>query len=170
VVSKIPLGNKKGLEVFALVDDEDFEHLSQWKWSTRGAKNTHIIYAQRSSSVSSSDKRRTIITMHRQLLNPGPRVYVDHIDGNGVNNQKLNLRVCTSQTNQFNSDSTTGTSKYKGVCFDTRRGKWRAYLMFNRKHVYLGRFDTEWEAAEAYNEKAFELFGDFARLNRTSYG
>lgn len=145
---------------FAKVDDEDFEMLMKYKWSVR--KQTHTIYAQDSATAK---------PMTRFLFNVPDGMVVDHIDGDGLNNQKHNLRVCTPDQNSLNLTKTRGLkthSKYKGV--SASRGYWSASICLQHKSHFLGRFKTELEAAIAYNEKAKELHGEFAKLNTIIYG
>ena len=105
------------------------------------------------------------LIMSRVLNKPLTRnEKVDHINGNGLDNRRENLRVCTHAQNMRNQDRTiNATSKYKGVSF--YKGWWHARLTYNYKSVYIGRFDNEYDAMLAYNEKAKELFGEYAKLN-----
>lgn len=89
---------------------------------------------------------------------------VDHINGNGLDNRRENLRVCTHAQNMRNQNRVVNaTSKYKGVSF--YRGWWHSRLTYNYKSVYIGKYDNEYDAMLAYNEKANELFGEYAKLN-----
>jgi hypothetical protein len=144
----------------ALVDDEDFEYLNQWKWSVLKGHNT--FYAYRKQSI---DGRVCQIYMHRFIMKPPDQLDVDHIDSDGLNNQRLNLRLATKQQNQGNRRKiTNGHSKYKGVTL--KRGKkWLAQIGINSRMTHLGYFDNEIDAAKAYDRKAKELFGEFAKLN-----
>ena len=90
---------------------------------------------------------------------------VDHIDGNGLNNRRSSLRICTHRQNMWNSRPRGKGSKYKGVCWDKSRKRWIVVVRRGDLHIHLGRFDDEVEAARAYDRKAFELFGEFAYLN-----
>ena len=93
-----------------------------------------------------------------------PEVYIDHKDGNRLNNKIENLRPVTTQQNMFNAKGQAGSSsKYKGVCWDKARGKWRARIVVNEKEMYLGRYDTEEEARDAYTFAAEELHGEYRR-------
>jgi hypothetical protein len=141
-----------------IVDDEDFEFLNQRKWhyDTRYATRTQW---------NKETKKETKIYMHRLIL---PDVKeVDHINGNKLDNRKENLRACNRKQNSRNQSTQKRkkSSKYKGVIFDKSRSKWRVELKKNQIRYYVGRFLTEKEAGLAYNEKAKELFGEFARLN-----
>ena len=109
------------------------------------------------------------IKMHRLITNAPKGIFVDHIDGNPLNNRLDNLRLCLKQQNEFNtkirSDNVSG---YKGVSFDKRKHHYRAYITKDGKQYFLGYFSTKEEAAIAYNQKTTELFGAFARLNTVS--
>lgn len=151
-VKKIELSQ----EFFALVDDEDFERVSQFNWHVRITKN---------AKYAVTNMNKTTVQMHRFIMNCPKDKMVDHENRNGLDNRKSNLRICSRSENLMNSKKPSGllTSKYKGV---NRVGKkWRAEIRKNRKGYYLGTFETEIEAAKAYNKKAKELFGEFAKLN-----
>lgn len=93
---------------------------------------------------------------------------VDHINGNGLDNRRSNLRLATAFQNLANMAIRPHTSQYKGVSYYKHRTsykKWVAEIRCNRKRVRLGAFESEIEAARAYNEAAKNLFGEFARLN-----
>ena len=90
---------------------------------------------------------------------------VDHIDRNSLNNRRGNLRLCTPSQNILNTRGKKGTSKYKGVWWNTKKNKWLAMITSKGRHFHLGFFDEEIEAAKAYDRKAVELFGEFAYLN-----
>jgi hypothetical protein len=90
--------------------------------------------------------------------------FVDHINGNGLDNRDENLRLATNSQNQMNSRKRSGTSsRYKGVSLQRKR--WRAQIKLDGKLIYLGMFDTEEQAAMAYDYAAIELFGEFSRIN-----
>lgn len=106
------------------------------------------------------------VKLHRLIMNAGVNEYVDHIDGNPLNNTLDNLRICKKQQNEFNSklrsDSSSG---YKGVSYRKDRHYYRSYINKDGKQYHLGNYNTKEEAARAYNQKAIELFGEYARLN-----
>ena len=144
---------------FALVDDADYDYLMQWKW--HAAKNYKRFYALRSTW---KNKKRITIMMHREIMQPPKNLQIDHIDHDGLNCQRSNMRICTLQQNCRNRDvSINSRSKYKGVAIT---GKYiSATIWIDKKTTYLGRFKTEEAAARAYDAKAKELFGEFANLN-----
>lgn len=145
----------------ALVDDEDFDWLNQWRWKshkiTRG--ETSYFYAMR---IVKNNGKRTYQTMHRLILglaHSSPEV--DHRNHNTLDNRRCNLRIATVIQNQGNSRKRAGcTSQYKGVCFV--KGKWRSAIRINRRVTYLGSFTSEVDAAICYAEAAHQHFGEFA--------
>lgn len=103
-------------------------------------------------------------SLHRWLMGAKTGQYVDHINGDKLDNRRNNLRLTTQGLNRANSvKPNRGTSPYKGVCF--QRGKWRARVIKDRQYYHCGFHDTAEQAARAYDEKALELFGEFANLN-----
>jgi hypothetical protein len=146
----------------ALVDDEDFEELNKHKWSA--CKLKHAYYASR--SVCHKGKESTV-KMHREILKVAdPKILIDHKDHDGLNNQKYNIRTCTSSENQMNKKAVVGSSsKYIGVCWHKKDKKWQAAISVNKKQKYLGQFDCPIKAAIARDKKAIELHGEFANLN-----
>lgn len=148
----------------ALVDDEDFDTLNSFKWCAQ--KNGNNFYAIRGIRVG---RKTQTIHMHRLIKGAPIGFEIDHKDGNGLNNQRNNLRVCTRSENQMNKRKQEGLSSiYKGVSFHKREGKWRAVIMINGKAINLGDFASEIEAAKAYDAKAIALFCEFANLNNVN--
>ena len=143
----------------ALVDDEDYEELAGFSWCGFPYRNT--AYAFRGGRKGES----ITVRMHRQILNVASGVYVDHINGNGLDNRRRNLRIATSSQNMGNMRSRTGTSCFKGVYWDRSAGRWGASIQCNHERCFLGYFNNETEAAATYDKKAKELFKEFARLN-----
>ncbi len=141
----------------AIVDDEDYVMLMQYSWNC-----LKIGYA--STSVGGR-KNKKMIYMHRLIMGVTKRSEsVDHINKNKLDNRKSNLRICSHKQNCGNSSKPKGkhTSKYKGVYWDKARNKWTA--RFSRK--FLGRFETELDAALAYNKGAIKIAGKFANINK----
>ena len=142
----------------AIVDDEDYPVLSRIKW--------HLTYGEKyvGHRIMCSGKQHVIL-MHQLIMGLHFKE-IDHINGNGLDNQKLNLRHCTRAQNIMNQHKRKGTrSRFKGVYSHTTSPKWRAILTLNGKQIYLGYHDTEEEAARAYDIAAREHFGEFARTN-----
>lgn len=144
----------------ALVDDEDFERLNTYKWHAHKMGNTY--YAARTGPRPD----RHFIYMHHQIIGrPGTGCEIDHQDGNGINNQRYNLRLVTHEQNTMNRRSTKGVSRFKGVSWHKDRNKWLSQIQTSRKRKYLGYFNSEEDAARAYDAAALEYFGEFAALN-----
>lgn len=156
------------------VDDGDYEYLNQWRWQVLVTRQ--ICYALRRL------KDGTPILMHRQLLNPNKGLVVDHINRNGLDNQRNNLRICSYSQNLFNAIKTKGKSKYKGVhlCHSKqkykskktgeeyliRRHRFVAVIRVDHKQIHLGSFIDEISAAKAYNRASLKYHGEFANLNK----
>jgi hypothetical protein len=153
-VRRIPLTKGK----FALVDAEDYYQLVEFRWQVSDATgNTSYATGRRGGKT---------IKMHRFIMDAPAHLVVDHIDHNGLNNCKANLRLCTSAQNSRNCAPNKGaSSKYKGVIWNKHNKKWRASIDFNKKRRHIGCFENEIDAARAYDEKAAELFGEFGHLN-----
>lgn len=144
----------------ALVDDQDYEFLSQWKWYAQ--KDRYTYYAVRRDG-----KKR--MKMHRQVLGLGydSNLVGDHRDHNGLNNQRSNLRVATKSQNAANRLSRkNSTSKYLGVSIDRLGKSWQVHVVKGKAQKYVGLFDNEESAALAYNKAAAEIHGEFASLNK----
>jgi hypothetical protein len=147
----------------AIVDDEDFDWLMRWKWfAVRGRGGT--FYAMRTVNVTRRDKYR--VPMHRQLLGAPEAFLVDHRNGDGLDNQKQNLRLCRDEQNCWNRvGHPNASSRFKGVGLHKATGKWAAYIRVGGKQLHIGLFDDEEAAASAYDRIAREHHGEFARLN-----
>lgn len=150
-MSKIQLTQNK----YALVDDEDFDELNQHKWCC--GKNKYTYYVMRKDS-----KLKKVIYMHRVIMNQQHNLHVDHINRNGLDNRKENLRVCTKTQNLGNSkirkDSTSGI---KGISWHKRDKKWGSRININGKLKHLGYFSDKFDAKHAYTKAAKEYFGEF---------
>lgn len=153
--SWIPL--TKGL--FALVDDCDIQIVNQWYW-------TSLVRPGRSHYAFRRQNETTIL-LHRFIMNVPTGMEIDHRDGVGWDCRRFNLRICTHGQNQHNYTkcSRPTTSAFKGVTWDRNRNKWMSKIKLNGKSIFLGRFESEIDAARRYDSSALELFGDFARLN-----
>jgi hypothetical protein len=150
---------------YAIVDTADYEWLNQWRWRPRFRDGVWYAMRQKRNNEIMSP---FYISMHRQILNPVATKVIDHINHDGLDNRRSNLRICTPAENSRNriKQKRKASSKYKGV-WKSRGKYWRASIQYNRKciPIYLGHLPTEEQAALAYNEKAIELFGEFAHLN-----
>jgi hypothetical protein len=153
-MKEIPLTQGK----IAIVDDQDYEMLSHWKWSVM--HNGQKWYAQRVDY----ENRKTIL-MHRVITDAPSGMDVDHANGDGLDNRRENLRVCTRSQNLANqSAKPNNLSGYKGVSWDKRMTRWIAFISVNNKTINLGRFDSREKAHEAYSQAAQTYFGEFARM------
>lgn len=152
----------------ALVDDEDYSKVSLYRWQAlekrRKDGTVYGVYARQTRRDGTKTIHRLL---HRVLLDiSDPAIQVDHHDGDGLNNQRDNLRVSTNQQNQSNRRKRTRTSsQYKGVSLHKPYGKWKSQISTDGEHRYLGLFESEIAAASRYDEAAREHFGVFACLN-----
>lgn len=147
----------------ARVDNKDFKWLNQYRWYFMDSHN-NTNYAYRIlSTIRGACKN---MSMHREIMGCPVGMEIDHIDGNGLNNLRSNLRICTVSQNHMNQRKNPNKSSiYKGVAWDKRDRRWKVRIGLNGKSYYLGYFKVEKDAGLAYDEKAKELFGEFARLN-----
>jgi hypothetical protein len=143
------------------IDDEDYEYLNQFKWSAFKDKNTFYAVRCFNQNGVTSFKR-----IHRIIMKiTDSKIKIDHKDGNGLNNQKSNLRICTIGQNNSNRRPAKNKklSIYLGVYKEYNR--YTAYIRHNKKREKIGSYSSEVEAAKAYNSKALEYHKEFARLN-----
>jgi len=143
----------------AIVDDDDFAWLSQWKWFFTGR------YPARSASKEEETAGRPChISMHRAIVGASSGRIVDHINGDPLDNRRANLRFCSLSQNQHNQRlKRDNTSGFKGVRRDKKR--WMARIQLGPERRYLGSFGSAESAARAYDAAALHHFGEFARLN-----
>ena len=151
----------------AIVDDCDYEYLMQWKWRFEREAHRRTGYAVRSYR---GDGQRHHLCMHRLVADRSGLAVdgkqIDHIDGDGLNNCRSNLRVSTTSQNHANRrPNRNNTSGFKGVTWKRRWKKWLAQIEVAGHNHYLGGFDDPRDAARAYNEAALKHFGEFACLN-----
>lgn len=156
-MKEIPLSQ----EQVALIDDDDFDRVSHYNWCA--IKRAHTFYASR--KIKNTKGNWSSQMLHIFIMG---EPYIDHIDGNGLNNQKENLRKATPTQNRRNTRRRTigYTSKYKGVYWNKNENKWRVAIYVNYKSKHLGYFLSELDAAKAYDKAAIELFSDFALTNK----
>lgn len=144
----------------AIVDDEDYDRLAAIKWHATSRRGRPRYAASREGGAH--------LYMHREVLGlPTGSGEVDHVDGDGFNNRRANLRLATHAQNAYGQkvQSRPKSSRFKGVHLDRRTGRWIAMVKQHQRARHLGVFDSEVEAARAYDAAAREAFGDFARLN-----
>lgn len=149
---KIPLTKGK----FAVIDDDDYDKIAGYKWC----------FAKAGYAASRKKNYGEQVLMHRIILNAGKTQSVDHKNGNGLDNRKNNIRLCSHQQNMMNRKMPChNTSGYKGVTWDKQMKKWRAQLRHSKTNSYVGLFSNIVEAAKEYDKKAREVFGEYARTN-----
>lgn len=157
----------------AIVDAADVDMIRRHRWKVLKANGK--LYACRTVMLSGrteTGRRRSMtLLMHRAIVKAGRGTQVDHRNNNGLDNRRENLRVCNQTQNLANMRKTRGVSRFKGVYWNKDKAKWQAQIGAGRyrngkqRTLYLGRFTDETEAARAYDRKARELHGDFARTN-----
>ncbi len=146
---------------YAIVDADDYQRLSKYKWRICGdGRWTH--YATR--GIKRGGKWRNI-RMHREIIKVPEGMVIDHINGNGLDNRKVNLRAATIAENGWNSRKRKSKSKYRGVWWQKQLKKWRVEIWFNGNRKHIGYFENVREAAKAYDRAARKYHGQFAALN-----
>jgi hypothetical protein len=159
---EIPVGKKH----VALVDDADAEKVRGFRWYVAHSRHRRTVYARSDFRIEGG---RIKLLMHRIILDLRPGEFADHADGNGLNNQRANLRRCTRSENMRNRRKTkqSARSPYKGVYAYNGSDKWIAIIKdpVTRKQTTIGVFDDPVAAAKAYDVEARKLFGEFAAPN-----
>ena len=149
----------------ALVDNEDFEWLNQWRWTYLSG------YAVRHQQKKEyGNNSRKMVKMHRVINKTPIDLYTDHCNQNRLDNRKINLRTATNSQNQANVKLLNNINGYRGVCkyihnYNEKK-PWAARIKVKGKGVFKGMFYSKEEAALAYNELAIKYFGEFANLNQ----
>ncbi|MHA2067868.1 MAG: HNH endonuclease, partial [Candidatus Thorarchaeota archaeon] len=148
---------------YAIVDPDDYDRLSKYKWYA--TRSEHTFYARRTDLTG---RKRRIIRMHREIIKVPDGMFVDHINHNGLDNRKANLRLATRAQNNYNRRrfrSPGSNSKFKGVSWSRYRNLWRARIGVNGKRKNIGYFQSQIEAAKAYDKAAKKYHKEFAVLN-----
>lgn len=157
-MKRIELNGKRGKNKFTLVDAQDYDLINKTKWYLTSSGSAM------SSKWNNATCKVEHTAMHRVIMKCPKDKLVDHINHNRLDNRRSNLRICSDSQNQMNK---MGWSKsgYKGVSKRNDRNKFRSMIVIKYNKIHLGDFDTPIEAALAYNKKARELFGEYAKLN-----
>ncbi len=159
-MKKIPLSQGK----VALVDDVDYDRLvamGKWCINSKGYAVRFLHFKKPFGK-----RYREIIRMHRVIMDCPDGVFVDHINGNPLDNRKANLRICSNSENLRNRKiARNNSSGFKGVHWRKDVRKWRSRIALDNKQKHLGYFDCPLQAAHAYNQAAIQHYGEFARLN-----
>jgi hypothetical protein len=175
---------------FALIDPADYPRLSRYNWRICRTKGKNTLYAERSIRLPNGKYPR--ILMHRQIMSHYPlttnhhsltanhhplttnhsasaiepqATVIDHINRNGLDNRRANLRLATVTQNAWNSKKRNSRSGYKGVWFAAEKGLWRAAIVNEGRKIHLGYFKDKTAAARKYDEAAKKYRGQFALLN-----
>jgi hypothetical protein len=149
----------------ALVDNSDFDFLNQWKWYAHKKKDDNTFYARRKGNRKENFKT---IFMHRVILNipHGDKRIPDHINRNGLDNRKCNLRIVNHSINRNNSKIlSNNTSGYRGVHYSKKDKRWRSRISINGKRINIGTYKDIIDAAKAYDVVVLELIGVIIPLN-----
>jgi hypothetical protein len=146
-----------------IVDPDVFYRLNNFQWCAAGRDQS--FYAVR--FLNNANKGIRLISMHRELMNFPVGLFVDHHNGDSLDNRITNLRIATRSQNLCNRRKTSSktSSRFRGVTFRKNVGKWAARIRYLGKEIWLGLFDSEIDAAKAYDEAAKKYHGEFARLN-----
>lgn len=159
---KFTITSKKFGNKIVLIDDEDWNLIKDFTWYPWSTKRHNSIYVR----AAVPGIRGKEVRLHRLIMNAKPGQLIDHKNGNALDNRKENLRITNSLGNNMNSTKRkSSTSKFKGVHWGTREQKWKCQIQYNKKKIALGTYNSEIEAAKAYNKAALLYHGEYARLN-----
>lgn len=162
------LNRRKEIVGFTMVDDDDFDHLSNWDWILQNGTGKYPSYAIRFEKTGGKNIK---VYMHRVILGlpcPGRTPLADHVDGNGLNNRRSNLRVCTSSQNMMNRGRPAhNTSGLKGASWHSQNKNWIARIVVKKKQISLGAFSRKEDAHAAYCAAVKKYHGEFANAGTT---
>jgi len=149
---------------YTKVDQADYKRLRGYEWFAKKGRNT--FYA-RGRVAGGKGKKEALIYMHQEIIEVPKGMVIDHINHDGMDNRRANLRAATHSQNMCHRKKRSGAthSKYKGVCWKKENRKWVAIIGFEKKRIHLGYFRSEIEAARAYDRAAMKYHGEFASLN-----
>jgi len=149
---------------YTKVDQADYERLRGYEWF---AKKANKCFYARGCVADNKTGKEKMLYMHQMVIKVPDGMVVDHINHDGMDNRKANLRAATRAQNMRNRKkfANSSGSKYKGIYFRKRTRKWEAMITFERKKIFLGCFRSEIEAAKAYDRAAMKYHGEFASLN-----
>lgn len=156
---------KVGPHFVAKVDDDVFEWASKLKWYANRPPRGSSIYAV--TQLKKNGRWRKSF-LHKMITGTDGKTPVDHINRDGLDNQRINFRFATVSQNMANRRGWGKSSRFKGVRFHKRDKRWESRIQVNGKPMYIGRFDDEVQAALAYNSEATKHFGQFAVLNEVA--
>jgi hypothetical protein len=155
---RIYLGEGK----WTILDGQDYYRLRRYRWVAYGRGTS--TYAFRYKFV--GPNKTTMMAMHSEIMEPKEGMFVDHKNCDSLDNRRANLRYATrTENNRNRRKKKNATSQFLGVCIDKKTGRWISAIAYNKKRIWLGRFDSEVEAAHVYDKAAKKYFGEFARLN-----
>lgn len=158
----IPLQNSV---MHALIDESYYEELSQYNWYVQKHGRTYRAFRSEYERKDGKKINQKTIYLHRSIMKPKKRQMIDHIDGNGLNNRRSNLRLCTHQQNCCNRPLRTGSfSGAIGVKWNRRIKRWKAYVSISKKRLLIGNYINKYEAILARNVSASFAYGEFARI------
>jgi hypothetical protein len=148
---------------WTIVEPMDYYQLKNFNWYIGG--NGKEFYAFRNIKIGPGKTK--MVSMHREIMNPPGHLLVDHRNNDTLDNRRANLRLATHSENSYNRPKTKAktTSQYIGIYSEKRTGRWTVKIRVNGKRLWIGRFESEIEAAKAYDAAARKYHGEFARLN-----
>jgi len=159
---EIKVNSKKYGKKIILIDDEDYELIKDYTWCV--VKDSNTFYSL--THIKTNKYKKKNIFLHRLIMNLKKGEICDHINGNGLDNRKSNLRLCSYQQNNMNRKSwKNSTSKFKGISWNKLAKKWKVTIGKDKKNIHLGYYENEFDAALVYNGAAKYLHGEFAKLN-----